>query len=340
MLHYCVKILLVLGVLIGNQALSQDAQFTQFFLTRQYLNPAFTGNVNAIRLSSHIRRQWAQLDGYTSSGFYADANLRGVNSGIGLSLFKDVQSQGGLNFRRSAVSYAYGNRFNRNTHFRVGLGMSYNSVSVDPGQFLFTDQMITGSSSTVDPYEGYQSGYFDFSSGALVYTKKQWLGVSVANMRSFVDSDRDFSFLYPVKFSAHGGWLIPINSDAKGEFFESLTVAMHYKAQEKYDQLDLGAYYGYSMLILGVWYRNLLLFKDNFATPANHDALAFVLGVQHKGSVIAYSYDISVSPLSGYSGGAHELGIKLDLWANKNFKSKKNSRRFVPCPEFGPSWGK
>ena len=340
MLHCCVRYFLLLTLwFTGFVSVAQDAQFSQFFLTRHYLNPAFTGNTNMLRLSTHTRRQWPGLGGYSSTGAYADANFKGIRSGIGVGVFRDVQSEGALSFQRFSFNYAYGNHLNQKLLFRTGVGLTLNSVQTDLSQFTFTDQLITGSTTTSDNYTAQSLSYFDASMGALIYNKEFWVGSSLSNMRSLFAQSGGFGQMFPAKFSVHGGVLVPINKDAKGDFFRSMTIAAHYKAQGKYDQIDIGAYYGYSAIIVGMWYRHMHVLKNNQASPANHDALVLVFGIQYESLRIAYSYDISVSPLIGYSGGAHELGLQLQLWSNKKVSSKKNSRRFVPCPDFGPGWG-
>lgn len=331
----CLAVLFCVG-----QLRSQDPQFSQFFATRIYLNPAFTGNTHAGRISMQFRKQWPMLDGYTTYGMYYDHNLWKINSGIGMSFIQDHQSEGALVYKKASGMYAYGFSLSRKLFARAGLSASYNAFDIDLSRFTFTDQLLSGSNVTVDDYRFARIQYIDFCSGVLLYTPSYWVGASLNNLNSGALNPNNQSNPFPLRWSLHSGVLVPVNKNAKGDFHQSVTIAAHYKAQLKYDQLDMGAYYGFSTLLLGVWYRGIPLFKNNESTQPNRDAFIIVLGMKHEGLRVSYSYDITVSALSRYSGGAHEATFQMELWRNRKHARKKNSRIHVQCPEFGPGWQK
>jgi len=320
----------------GKELTAQDAQFSQFFATRIYMNPAFAGNTHFGRFSTHIRRQWPALQGYTSTGMYYDQSLPSFNSGIGVSLFQDRHGAGGVVYNKYAGYYSY--RFNptRKLAVKFGISGSYNSFNVDLSRFTFTDQLLSGSSATTDEFRFDKLQYFDVNTGLVAFTERYWGGVSVSNINNLRGG---LTNPFPTKLSVHGGVLIPINKDIKGEFLRNLTIAAQYKAQQDYDQFDIGAYYGYSVVLVGVWYRGLLGLKDNETTITNQDAFILVAGLQYEAYRLSYSYDISASTLHGYSNGAHEMSLQIELWRNYKYKRRRSSDRNVPCPNFGgPGW--
>ncbi|MEQ9186387.1 MAG: type IX secretion system membrane protein PorP/SprF [Cryomorphaceae bacterium] len=337
-----VNITLCIGLFVGFACFepaslqAQDPQFSQFFATRIYMNPAFAGNTHFGRFSTHLRRQWPALQGYTSSGMYYDQSLPAINSGIGISLFQDRHGGGGVVSNKYSGYYSY--RFNatRKLSVKFGIAGSYNSFNINLGRFTFTDQLISGASSTSDDFRFDRLQYFDVNTGLVAFTERYWGGISLSNLNNF---SRVLDNPFPVKLSVHGGLLIPINKDIKGEFLKNVTIAAQYKTQQDFDQFDIGVYYGYSVVLVGIWYRGLLGLKDNVTTVTNQDAVILVAGLQFGAFRMSYSYDISASTLHTYSYGAHEVSLQVELWRNFNYKKKRFSRRNVPCPNFGgPGW--
>src|SRR5690606_38165819 len=73
-----------------NVGYAQDIQFSQFYASSMYANPAFAGSAHSGRVSSHTRYQWPRLDAkyfttLASFDFYAPK----VNSGFGIMALKD-----------------------------------------------------------------------------------------------------------------------------------------------------------------------------------------------------------------------------------------------------------
>lgn len=310
----------------------QDAQFSQFFATRIYLNPAFAGNTHFGRVSSHLRRQWPALQGYTTTGFYYDQNLPGISSGMAISMLNDRQGPAGLLYSEYNLMYAYKFQITRKINARLGLSGSYSAFKTDLSQFVFTDQMLSGSSETMDDYRFERMRFFDVNTGGLVYSKRYWLGFSVSNLNNFGPNNKN---PYPIRYSIHGGAMIPINKNIKGEFHKYLNIATHFKSQQDFDQWDIGAYYGYSVVLVGIWYRGLLALKDNESSVHNLDAFILVAGLNYESFRLSYSYDITASTLSGYSGGAHEVSFQLEIFKNYKYKRRRKSELNVPCPSFG-----
>ena len=108
--------------------------------------------------------------------------------------------------------------------------------------------------------------------------------------------------------------------------------AAHYKAQNKFDQLDLGTYYEHNNLTLGIWYRGLPTVYSS-TTGIRRDAIAFLIGWNQNGMRMGYSYDITISQLGLNTGGSHELTITYE-WANRKNKRHSRRKRIIPCAKF------
>ena len=79
----------------------------------------------------------------------------------------------------------------------------------------------------------------------------------------------------------------------------------------------------WSPFIVGGWFRQAISFE-------NADAFIFMVGIQKDFFKVGYSYDITVSPLSNVSGGAHEITLGLQF----NCPEKRKSIKAIDCPSF------
>ena len=171
--------------------------------------------------------------------------------------------------------------------------------------------------------------FFNVNAGALYTTRFLWAGFAVHNINKPNTSLVDGSNPLPIKFSVHGGYRFVVSK--KGNFLEKyFAPAFNYHHQNKFDQLDLGAYYFYSPMSFGVWYRGIPLKHYEPGYP-NTDALSFLVGVDIKDydMRIGFSYDVTLSRLASRSFGAAELSIIYEI-----AKKSKRKRVYVSCPKF------
>ena len=70
-----------------------------------------------------------------------------------------------------------------------------------------------------------------------------------------------------------------------------------------------------NVMDFGVWYRGVPIFNNN--TIENHyadnDAIVLSVGVSTGALHITYSYDLQLSKLASYGGGAHEVSIGVEM---------------------------
>jgi len=328
-----IKTIMLLGIFVGTISIgfSQDPQFSQFYAASMYLNPAFTGNTIQHRLMGIYRNQWPSVGkAFVSSSFSYDQNLTDLNSGLGIIFTQDKAGTGGLRYTNIGGLYAYYFQINKKLMARFGTKFSYTFRNYDLSKLRFNDQIITGSPATIESLEQGVS-YPDFAGGGLLYSEKFWVGIAFDHL-----NQPNQSFIYentplPIKSSLHGGYKFIIDErDAQEEHGKSVTVAANYKAQEKWDQIDLGAYFNRNPFTLGIWYRGIPIFKRYKAGYSNNDAIILLLGVQSKRMKIGYAYDITISKINNNTGGSHEIAIIYEY----DKKKRKKKRFFVPCAKF------
>jgi len=90
-----------------------------------------------------------------------------------------------------------------------------------------------------------------------------------------------------------------------------------FQQQQKFSQLNLGLYYVKGSFVAGIWYRNA-------------DAIIALVGIQNANFKFGYSYDVTISKLSGNTAGSHEVSLQIQF----ECKPKRKKYRTISCPSF------
>jgi len=317
----------------------QDQQYTQFYANPVYLNPGFAGTSIQSRAAAVYRNQWPSLPkAFVSYNFSYDQFIPSINSGIGITIQHDKAGTGGLTYTSAAINYAYEIQISRRFSVRPALSLGYGSNFLDVDKLTFMDQLAREEDglATLDPdrarFAQKPINYPDFGGGLVVFSEKMWLGASVKHMNEPVNSIIGTDTRLPLKWSVHGGIKIKVAELGAFSRRQHIVPAFNFQSQGLFDQLDLGFYYEYDPLVLGLWYRGIPLFKKNGYNHLNQDAIAVLVGYEINNMRIGYSYDLTISQLTPNSGGAHELSIVYE-WASRKNK-RKSKRRIMPCAKF------
>lgn len=320
---------------------AQDPQFTQFYSSPLYLNPAYAGATAQQRFNMVTRLQWPSLpQAFTTYAFSYDFNYSELNSGFGIMAFTDKQGTVDLRTTGASLTYAYRVTFAESWVLSAGVQFGLGFRSIDREKFLFGDQFdfATGVGQSNDPSLATLEtnvSYFDFASGLLVYNSSgSWLGVSSYHMNEPNHSMLGDNSRLPMKWHFHGGFQIPLYRGIfKRTRIPTLTPGFLYKIQDQFSQLDLGANFWYNPIMVGLWYRGA--FSALEKNIRAQDAISLMVGLRFKRLEVGYSYDVTVSSLGATSGGAHELSLQWQFAYESGQPRKK--RRPIPCPSFGTS---
>jgi type IX secretion system PorP/SprF family membrane protein len=319
--------------------LAQHYQFSQFYAAQTYLNPAFTGANACSRLAINYRDQWSSIPGtFTSYQVSFDHFVKSANSGIGVLFFGDKAGSGNLKTTQFNLLYAYQLQFNRKVAARVGFSMGGVQRSIDYNALIFGDQIARGGASgSVENLADIKTIYFDAGLGGLVYTSDSWLGVSLGHINRPNQSLMESESKLPGEFKMHGGHKFRLEGDESGSTRKdaeknSVTITFNYKKQNKFNQVDLGAYYSRNFFVVGIWYRGIPIRKP-YSWYRNNDALVILAGVSTDKFNIGYSYDCTLSKLTNVSsGGSHEVSMSYQFCSGK--KKRKKKPILISCPKF------
>jgi len=325
-------ILLLLCVLTFSLK-AQDASFSQFYANPMYLNPALAGNTECGRLNLNFRNQWPSLNkAYVTYSIAYDQNLPSINSGFGFMVMRDQQANGAYNRTLAAGLYAYKLQITSQSFVHFGIKAAFYQESIDWANLVFAD-MINSSTGVADlpsmetsPSEPtiYTA---DFAAGlAYGYSDKFFAGVSADHLSqpqmSFYDSNAEKLHL---RYTVHAGLNFNASEGSLGEVQQGdllIQPNLLFLQQHNFSQVNMGVYLGKAPLVTGLWYRHTL---------NNADAVSLLLGLQWNNYRIGYSYDYTVSKLSGKSGGAHEISFGWDFCL---YTYSKRTIRTIKSPSF------
>ena len=94
--------------------------------------------------------------------------------------------------------------------------------------------------------------------------------------------------------------------------------------QNEFNQLQLHS---------GIEYKNLIGRLGARHTFTNFDALIVAVGYKKDIFKAIYSYDITLSELSGQTGGSHEIAIVIDFAESPSLKRRRNAKMYNNCLE-------
>lgn len=324
-------------LLLNFLANAQDVQYSQFYAAPLYLNPAFTGANSCSRLATNYRQQWPGIPGQFKSFLASyDHSFAKNNSAVGLLISKDQAGSGKLGSTSAGFIYSYQIPLTRKWTINAALQSNFTQRSVNFNDLYFVDQLLTNSPTTVESPIYQRVNYFDFSSGIVVFSKKFWAGFSAHHMNTPNQAMIGEKSPLPVNYSLHTGIQLPVGNseDKKRDISKTnITPTLNFTHQGKFNQLDIGVYYKYEPLVLGIWYRGIPIMKT-YGNNINNDALIFSVGFSLEQFNFGYSYDITISRLAPSSRGAHEISLSYQFCDPNSLKKKRVISRVVTCPKF------
>ena len=324
------------------QGNSQDIQFSQFYSSPLYLNPAFAGSAHHHRIITQNRWQWPGLDAkYNTYSLTYDSYFNQLRSGIGLMVTHDRQGSGSYNTTEVQGLYSHELHLSEKYTIRVGAQAGMVTKALNVGDKTFTDQYSNrgydANSPSGEDLSNPRKNMLDIGLGTIFYSKNLWLGLASNHVNSPNQSYViGASSRLPVKYSVVGGYKIPLTHNKHMAYLEdekdiSITPTFIYKFQGKSDQVDVGVYGQYDQLLAGVWYRGIPT-KQYQSDIQNNESMIFQLGWHFSDFSVGYSYDLVISKLhSAMPKGAHEINLTYII--HKHHKGAKPMKR-LPCPHF------
>ncbi|NQU54248.1 MAG: type IX secretion system membrane protein PorP/SprF [Bacteroidetes bacterium] len=302
------RLIVLLLFIIPEFLFGQDPGFSQFFANPLYLNPAFTGTTELPRTVINYRNQWPQKGAtYTTYSLSYDQLSKKMNTGFGIQMFHDKELNNIINTTSSAFSYSYHFKLNEQSFMTLGLqgGMvlkQFNSNSlIFPSEIDQLSGVISGIAPIV--YSDEKKIYPDFAVGAVGQHNEIFWGASIHHLtqpnESILEGDQKGNL--PMKVTIHGG--ARSRKLHHGLLSREFTLSPNiiYQQQGSFKQLNLGIYMIEKSFLFGGWYRNNIDIRPN--------AVIALIGFAREKFQFGYSFDYTLSKLSNYSHGSHEISL-------------------------------
>lgn len=310
---------------------AQDPEFSQYFAAPLHVNPALAGISFGPRININYRNEWPGIDNaYATYAVSYDQHFEKISGGVGVSLLADQVAGGLLNTYRAGLMYSYLLSLSDNFGVKIGAEAGVIYKTIDRQKFVFGDQIEPGNISNVLPLTNETEFddnkiYPDFSAGIVGFTNIFYAGVGVKHLsqpnESFRDSDEEGARL-PLRTAAHVGASFKLTRQRDKNYFFSPNAL--FVQQGKFTQLNVGSYVQLGWIFGGAWFRH---------TIENSDAVIGLLGISYEFVRIGYSYDVTVSELSGHSGGSHEVSLTL-IFGEDNPLQPSGKAGMMKCPVF------
>ncbi|RYF24933.1 MAG: type IX secretion system membrane protein PorP/SprF [Flavobacteriales bacterium] len=303
---YILFTLMILCHIVKGQ---QDAQYSQYMFNGIYINPAYAGYKEQLNIHSFYRNQWTGIDGAPiSMSLAVDAIANEENVGLALQIASD--KLGAQSSISAYANYAYRLRVGNSEASRLALGVGVGVVQNGINGDMLNPIDIGDNRIPI----GMQRNLLPDARAGVFYSNDRWYaGFSADNLIAQYTVKQDFSAAYYPTQKAHyyltGGVLLPLN--------ENVQIKPSFLLKDDRGgptSLDVNAFVLLADKIwLGGSYRTAVKLYDKSYLQKD---------LQMKNSVVAmteifatpqlrlgYAFDYSLSKLSGYSGGSHEISI-------------------------------
>ncbi len=312
---------------------SQEFHFSQLSQNQTNINPAFAGIMFGPRINLQYRNQYPTIGTGINSGYNTyfasyDQHFDMFNSGIGIQILGDKLGSNILSRYNFELMYSYQLKFNRFQALRIGISGNFNIQQIDFSQLKFYDQIdaILGFNSNIATQENlsnnYNKSFFNANFGLVYFTSDYYIGVSAKNLlpkKNFFN-DESNSF-HNTLLSLQLGAIKRFGSENQYALFPFLEYDRQASNQKLVGNL-LGQYKIYN---LGVGFRH------NFE---GLESIMLITGINLNRFRISYSYDIGTNALNTYTGGSHEIGIRVLIGGENNSLTPNEHKEILECPDF------
>lgn len=285
----------------------QDAEYTMYRFNGLYINPAYAGSREVISATAIYRHQWVKIPKAPQTASIAIHSPM-PNNNIALGLIYTHDRLGVTNTNNLMLDFAYRIPVGKKKKVKIALGLGAGFTNYN------SDLDNVRTSDPNDPsFAGNNLSLWlpNVSAGVYVYSEKFFVGVAVPNLLQSA-LRKDFK-IYETSgpaarrythLNASAGYVF--NLGRKVKFTPSILM----KYVPKYAPIDFDfnvAFVFVDRVWIGAGYR----LQDSYSFMAAVNILPQLR--------LGYAYDLTVSKLSPYTTGTHEIMLGFDF----DFKGKR-----------------
>ncbi|MGL4333149.1 MAG: PorP/SprF family type IX secretion system membrane protein [Bacteroidales bacterium] len=294
-----------------------DAQFSQYWISKSYYNPAATGLTSDINVAAQFRQQWVGVKNAPQSFVFngeMPAFFLGKNHGVGLSLFNE--SIGLYKNLSIGLQYSYGFRI-LGGNLRIGIQPSVISSKFDGTQVEIPNSGAHNPNDPSIPTTEVNGTAFDLSLGTYYQRENLYIGFSYMHLikPTMQLGETNETYIPGTLYATAGYTYLFPNS------LLEITPSFLFKSDMIFSQCDFNV---------------MLTYNDRIFGGAGYrlgDAFNLCFGLRFGKVKFGYSYDIGTSAIGRASKGSHEVfatyTYKLDLKSGFLLQGRKRSVRFM-----------
>jgi type IX secretion system PorP/SprF family membrane protein len=299
-------------LLLSQKIGAQDPIFSQFFANPLHLNPAFTGTTELPRFIMNYRNQWpSKGTTFTTYAVSYDQILKKTKTGFGFQFMRNQELNNVLNSNSASLSYSYHLQLDDRSFMTLGLqgGIILKQFNIQNLIFPSGIDQLSGEISEVVSarYSDEKKLFPDFAVGALGQHGEFFWGASAHHINrpneSIIEGDQKGTL--PVKWTLNAGARMHRWHHGLLSRIFTLSPNILYQQQGSFKQLNLGIYMIEKSFMFGGWYRNNIDIRP--------DAIIALAGFANEKFQLGYSFDFTLSKLSNYTYGSHEISLTLFL---------------------------
>lgn len=272
-----------------------DAQLSQYWRMKNYYNPSFIGQTDAIESSLLHRQQWVGLTNAPATSLISlnmPIQFLGKDHGVGVIVMNEKI---GLFSNTSTLGqYTYKVKFKKGRYLNIGIQGGMMNIDFDASKIHIPDSDYHDK--TDIPSAGGDKK-IDAGIGISWITPNYYIGVSASHLwEPSFELDDNTSTYIPRGYYIMAGYNIKLNNP-----LIELQPSALFKSDAIAHQLDVTAKVEYNKMFSGgISWR-----KD--------DGFVFLLGARIRNIEAGYSYDLSTSEIAKVSNGSHELFLRYSI---------------------------
>lgn len=287
-----IKLSIIFLVLISGLTAygQQDPQYTQYMYNMNILNPAYAGSEGSLNIGILGRTQWTGIEGAPKT-LTASINAP-IAKRVGLGFSAIVDKIGPVKEQNVYTDFSYTIPVSSTGNLAFGLKGGVTFFNVDLTSIDLGDNKVDNLFK-----ENVNKTMMNFGAGLFYYTNRYYLGLSVPNFLKTTHLDKKYQAVEDVHGFLTGGYIFTMSEslDLKPSFLVKAAPGAPLSLD-----LSLNALL-YHSLELGLSWRH-------------DDSISGLVNVKVTDMIrLGYAYDYTISDLSDYSSGTHELMLLIHI---------------------------
>ena len=306
---------------------AQEYCFSQYYLDKLAVNPAFAAVGDYSEIGVIFRDQWPGIEGgYKIYNLEYQQKLPSFDSGLGVRFFGNTTGGGAFKVNEFALGYAYTFKVNYKLKCACALQGAYYMQSFKQSGLVYYSMIdaVSGDISTFNesvPFE--KSGTFNFSGGVIFYTQNTVFSASMYRFTSVTLTGQKST--PPLMITGLVNHKIRLSSHAKRDRIEDVFIVptINFSHSSIADMIMPGVYFYGQMLLAGLSFRYQ-------TSDFQSSAVVTSIGFRIKNMEIGFGYDFYTGAVAQPSRNSLEAGVKYKFENSE----KNNGSKTILCPAF------